>query len=65
MGYGIYPMAIGQSEWDKFSGDRIPVHYIHLRSDFKSITKCTLLQNKRGKWFRAPPTVHLRTDDVT
>ena len=26
----------------------------------------TLLQNKRGRWFRAPPsTVHLRTDDVT
>ena len=30
MGYGIYPMAFGQSEWDKFSGDRIPVNYIYL-----------------------------------
>ena len=39
MGYGIYPMAISQSELDKFSGDRIPVNYIYLRSDFKSITK--------------------------
>ena len=28
--------------------------------------KYTLLQNMRGKWFRAPPPlVHLRTDDVT
>ena len=25
----------------------------------------TLLQNKRGRWFRVPPTVHLRTNDVT
>ena len=43
MGYGIFPMAISQSEWDKFSGDRILVNYIYLRSDFKSITKYTLL----------------------
>ena len=31
--------------------------------------KYTLLQNKSGRWFRAPlpppPPVHLRTDDVT
>ena len=40
----IYPMAISQSEWDKFSGDRI--NYIYLRSDFKSITK--YLWNDRG-----------------
>ena len=22
------------------------------------------LQSKRGRWFREPPTIHLRTDDV-
>ena len=32
-------MAISQSEWDKFSGDRI--NYIYLRCDFKSITEYT------------------------
>ena len=35
-------MAISQAEWDTFSGDRI--NYIYLRSDFKSITKYTLLE---------------------
>ena len=46
MGCGIFQVAIGQSEWDKVSGDRIPVNYIYLRSDLKNITKYTLLQNK-------------------
>ena len=41
MGHGIHPMANSQSEWDKFSGDRIPVNYIYLRSDLKGITKYT------------------------
>ena len=40
----IYPMAISQSEWDKFYVDRI--NHIYLRSDFKSITK--YLWNDRG-----------------
>ena len=40
----IYPIAISQSEWDKFYGDRI--NYIYLRYDFKSITK--YLWNDRG-----------------
>ena len=38
-------MAISQSEWDKFYGDRINYIQYH-RSDFKSITK--YLSNDRG-----------------
>ena len=58
------------------SGGKILSNYVCLISGDKvgelihQITHCyhtyTLLQNKRGKWFSPPPpTVHLRTDDVT
>ena len=33
--------------------------------NFKVEITHSLLKNKRGKWFRAAPTVHFRTGDVT
>ena len=46
---------------------RARVGLYNIKENFKK--KYTLLQNKRGRWFRAlpppPPIVHLRTDDVT
>ena len=30
-----------------------------------SQSKYTLLKKKRGRWFRVPPTINLRTNDVT
>ena len=47
MGYGNLSNGYQPIRMGKFSGDRI--NYIYLRSDFKSITKYTLLQNKTGR----------------